>query len=74
MIIDHKKKLADCLIFCFRARPDWRSRWSAMLPGPTAKRHRAVAARGLWPRPEGGPPPQAGRPSFKAICTSPTNL
>jgi hypothetical protein len=38
------------------ARQDWRSRWSAMLPGPAAKRHRAVAARGLWPRPEGRPP------------------
>ena len=31
---------------CRRVRQDWRSRWSAMPPGPAAKRHRAVAARG----------------------------
>jgi hypothetical protein len=74
-----------------RVRPDWRSRWSAMPPGPAAgcrvplpsihpcgplgercietRRHRAEAARGRRPRPEGGPTLFVGAKNFSPLQT-----
>jgi hypothetical protein len=40
-----------------------------MLPGPAAKRHRDVAARGRRPRPEGGPTLCVGAKKFSPLHT-----
>jgi hypothetical protein len=60
-------------------RGDWRSCWSTMPPGPGPVGHRAGAARGRRPKPEGEPTrPKAGeRPDrylVSSSCLSKKNL